>query len=512
MLRVIFYHNWFRRQFRHEAEGVRSEKGEQTIACKLLKTSLSFTFGEKKVLGLVITMNFLREYEKFQAKHILKACQRLISHVRLVPHSYLSYETANDSILSFYVEIEKKDGKDFTLEETTILKNGLKNELGLSIEQLSHKLFMPHNEEEVLRNTLLLSQEIRTQKDPPQIIVNFRSQSDDTLTFHVILVRAIKENEGPSIEKQFALSSDFLTFVPGSKKIVGNLRNKIHKEANTFLLECPKAPFLRQDHSVDLLRAREFIISSTRKIIGEVRDFNGGLIGQQNQLLKSLKDLLTQREMKHELHLENLFHSITPILRKSLLNPELIRSLFHLFVKLSDESEDESLELRFKEARLEHALTLMVAAEEKSVLDELSAATSELNLKELELAATSFKVGATYYQGFILVPQDSEMIARFSKLIHDRLTLWGKLKNVGQTLKISLPRPTTLLDPRIGTDRTSGIVIKMLYEGLVRIDSNGKPSLAVAERIDISSDQRRYTFHLRPTKWSSGKAVTAYDF
>jgi len=506
MLRIIVYLNWFRRSLRDE-----ENKGRE-IRFKCMKTNLSFPFGEKKVLGLAISLNYLSEYEKFEEKHILKACQRLIPHIRIVPHSFFSYETAGDTIRSFYIEIEKKEGKDFSADELKIFKNGLVTELGQSIEQLSHRLFMPHNEEEVLRNTLLLSQELRGPKDPPQIIVNFRNQTENSLTFHVIFVKLLTDMHAPLLDKQFLLSNDFITFVPGSKKVVGQLKNKIEKEAHTFLLECPKLPFLRQDHSVDLLRAREFIISSVRKIVGEVRDFNGGLIGQQNQLLKNLKDDFSTKEQKHELHLENLFHSITPVLMKSLLNPELIRALFQLFIKLYDESEEETLELRLKEVRLEHAHIMLIASEDCVILDELNGAISDLRLKELEFAETRFKVGTHYYQGYIVVPEQAESMQKFSKLINDRLHFYGKLKNLGQTMRISLPRPTTLLDPRIGTDRTSGIVIKMLYEGLARIDSNGKPALAVAERVTISPDQTRYTFHLRPTKWSNGKVVTAYDF
>lgn len=510
MCRIICYHNWYRKNLRLSMR--QGDNQEKQIKFKMMKTPLHFAFGTKKVIGIVIAVNFLSEYEQFEAKHILKACQRLISHIRIVPHSFLCYENSSDTIHSFYLEIERKDGKDLTKEEYKLLQSGLETELALSVEQLSHKLFMPHNEEEVLRNILLLSQEIRNIKDPPQIIVSFRGQSENSLTFHVIFVRILKDSEVAPIEKVFQHASEFLTFITGSKKIVGHLRNKHPKEANTFLLECPKMPFLRQDHSVDLLRAREFVVSSVRKLIGEVRDFNGGLICQQNQLLNALKELLTPREMKHELHLENLFHSITPVLMKSLLAPELLKMLFQLFIQLTDDADDESSELRYKELRLEHALCFMITSEEKALIDEIQSSTAELVFKDLELAVTSFKVANMYYQGYILVPQESETLEKFSKHLNDKLNAHSRLKNLGQMLKISLPRPTSLLDPRIGTDRTSGIVIKMLYEGLIRIDLNGKPSLALAERVDISSDQMTYTFHLRQTKWSNGKQVTAHDF
>ncbi len=56
----------------------------------------------------------------------------------------------------------------------------------------------------------------------------------------------------------------------------------------------------------------------------------------------------------------------------------------------------------------------------------------------------------------------------------------------------------------------------MLYEGLVRLDVFSKDYHVVpgvAERWDVSSDRRHYTFHLRSdAKWSNGRPVVARDF
>jgi oligopeptide transport system substrate-binding protein len=55
-------------------------------------------------------------------------------------------------------------------------------------------------------------------------------------------------------------------------------------------------------------------------------------------------------------------------------------------------------------------------------------------------------------------------------------------------------------------------VAKNLYESLTRIDSQGKPQLAGAEAVDISSDHLHYTFRLRDNQWSNGMDVTAYQY
>src|SRR5690606_6314917 len=69
------------------------------------------------------------------------------------------------------------------------------------------------------------------------------------------------------------------------------------------------------------------------------------------------------------------------------------------------------------------------------------------------------------------------------------------------------------LDPANATDSTSGTVLNQLMEGLTRIDAQGNPHPAVAEKWEVSKDGKEITFHLRKdAKWSNGDPVTAHDF
>ena len=68
------------------------------------------------------------------------------------------------------------------------------------------------------------------------------------------------------------------------------------------------------------------------------------------------------------------------------------------------------------------------------------------------------------------------------------------------------------LDPRVGGDRRSQLVIRELFEGLTRIGQDGRVELASASSYTISDDGLVYTFKLKPSLWSNGEPVTAYDF
>lgn len=68
------------------------------------------------------------------------------------------------------------------------------------------------------------------------------------------------------------------------------------------------------------------------------------------------------------------------------------------------------------------------------------------------------------------------------------------------------------LHPHLGVDLRSRAVEIALYEGLVRVGSDGTIIPTGAEKISISPSQKTYTFHLRPIQWSNGEMVTAFHY
>ncbi|MCM3040479.1 peptide ABC transporter substrate-binding protein [Paenibacillus motobuensis] len=80
-----------------------------------------------------------------------------------------------------------------------------------------------------------------------------------------------------------------------------------------------------------------------------------------------------------------------------------------------------------------------------------------------------------------------------------------------QTLRINLSAEPPTFDPAQAQDSQANTVLKMMYEGLVRLDADGKEVPGAAESWDV--DGTKYTFHLRKdAKWSNGDPVTAKDF
>lgn len=67
------------------------------------------------------------------------------------------------------------------------------------------------------------------------------------------------------------------------------------------------------------------------------------------------------------------------------------------------------------------------------------------------------------------------------------------------------------LHPGLASDTTSAAIINNTFEGLMTM-VDGEPTLAAAEKYEVSEDGLVYTFTLRDSQWSNGDAVTAGDF
>lgn len=504
LLKLVVTHHFLKEQFPLQS------KKEKQLFFKVFPSKLLFAFGSKEVLSLVVSLRALSRYEHFDQRHLVQACKRCIPSLEMVPESFYSYSYANESTLSLYVEVAKIDGSRLTRDEYSLLKKELERELPLAIEHVVTRIDIPPNEDDVLRNILLLSQEIKNVRSPPQVIIQFHEQNDTLLTFHVTLVQLVKKEDEPILFPS-APTSDIVRFLPLTASLLDKLRNKYQKKSLTFLVQCTKDSFLRHDHSIDFLRAREAVHRGIEEVFGRVRDLNGGLIYQQNKLLERVKTLLSEEEAKELFFIEKLFHSLSPSLMKNLLGPEHILTVFRQLRSLQKTSKLKS-STHFLQETYDQESFFGCLCPDGFCVDNILTLQEQYGLAKDELALFQIEYEGCLYCFVICLHPDEAKRTSFLEAIKDLMLEKRKKQESSALLRISLPRPTIVLDPRLGTDRTSSTLIKMLYEGLMRLGPQGIPTHAVADEVRISDNGRLYTFYLRQTLWSNGQQVTAHDF
>ncbi|MGY0691915.1 peptide ABC transporter substrate-binding protein [Virgibacillus sp. FSP13] len=82
-----------------------------------------------------------------------------------------------------------------------------------------------------------------------------------------------------------------------------------------------------------------------------------------------------------------------------------------------------------------------------------------------------------------------------------------------QVLNVNIKTEPPSMHPGQATDTTSVAVLNQTFEGLTRLDQDGKTQKAMAQEVEVSDDQKTYTFTIRDdAKWSNGDPVTAKDF
>lgn len=80
-------------------------------------------------------------------------------------------------------------------------------------------------------------------------------------------------------------------------------------------------------------------------------------------------------------------------------------------------------------------------------------------------------------------------------------------------IAVNLQSEPKSLDPQLASDASGITIDSLIYEGLTRLDRDGKVIPAAAESWEISEDGLRWVFHLRKDmKWANGNPVTAKDF
>ncbi len=365
LMRIISIQYLFRKWLR---EAVMVFPGKRHLSLKISRANLADRKGTKKVLFIIVGVNLFKEKEVFQKKHLLKAIQNYLPSAVYVENSFYSNYTGNEGICILYMEIEKKTGEEFSEQEITLLRLELPNDLKDRIELPMHPIFMPRNEEEIMRNILALSHQIKFVRDIPQITISFDEQTGEHLFFTVILVRVLKSTAKP-IQELFMSSDTKISYIHDRSKNIGLIRKKHIKEANVFHLKLSKENFLRKDHSIDLFKARQFIISEIVRLVGEIRDFNGGMIAKQTELLCAVRESLGNEFKYSELLLENFFCSLLPIGAKAVIRSKVLKKLFTMLVEALDTTLLDNCGYLFNTAQDSEHVYIMIK-EERSFLKE----------------------------------------------------------------------------------------------------------------------------------------------
>ncbi len=475
---------------------------------RFLPTSLVFPFASKPVLGCLIGFNTLDRNELFDEENVLLALHKHLPDLRIVKESAYTHTSQHKDLKILYLEIEKKDGTPFTLSEQKILKEKLRETVKYSIQTLAPVIFARPNEEELYKNILILSQEIQTLDDPPQAYITLDHQTGKDIVFCVTLVY-ISPFHHFSLKEHF---TDCL-FISELLSTVRHLEESHPVEAHVLRLHLPRdVSILRSDGSLDFYAARRKVTDLIKSAIGEFRDYNGGIIIKQQELLQEFKEKFLEISKQNPELLETFFYAIVPLHKQAILQVNLLSGLFGHFLENRKEKLPNNSPYSFKIHYQGPHSFLSIQGEDSSLTSAITSVLQEPSFKTVDLAYNILDTLDGIFFNCVFLQADTQEAKSCIQALQQSLEHWSHKLNYRQTLRMGLDFSVVSLDPRIGGDTVSSDMLKLLFEGLTRFNQNGQIEYGIAESIEISSNSKQYTFKLRSTLWNDGSPVSAHDF
>ena len=282
------------------------------------------------------------------------------------------------------------------------------------------------------------------------MIVNFLEQTNNEVSFVVILLRLQKPGI-TDLKALFKHAESPFTFLDHDVKVVGILRKKYPKEAHVFQVRIDKKQFLRKDFSLDLYKARQSVIAELSHLIGEIRDFNGGMISKQHETLTSLKELLLESGIHNDFLLENFFYSITPKYMQSILKPEIIKELFILLIDAIDHDYAHSPVLESFKYVNDYFL-LLISCTSQMLLDSIKKIIENIDIEYIELSSAKVDIYDIHAVAYLMRFDDPNQCIVLQNVVHEEIVAWEKLNATGpfSSSKILLERTQ---ESRIGSLR-----------------------------------------------------------
>lgn len=105
---------------------------------------------------------------------------------------------------------------------------------------------------------------------------------------------------------------------------------------------------------------------------------------------------------------------------------------------------------------------------------------------------------------FSFPPQARAKFPQKNRVVHKEKVPGQSRSRYGGTLVWGTTNPPTMINPVLTQHSVSAALIPLIFNGLVRINADGKVEPDLAESWDISEDKRTYAFHLR-------RGVTFHD-
>ncbi|MCB1119219.1 MAG: hypothetical protein KDK65_04590, partial [Chlamydiia bacterium] len=427
------------------------------ICTRFLSINLNYTFGSDLVLGVVVAVSHLDEYQLLNERCIMQSILRYIPDAIAVNGSYIHVHQSHEAPHLYYIEIKRKQAKRVNLNERSLLKENLSQSIKASIEDVIPAAFVMNNEEEIMKNILTLRQELISIEDPPQVIISFENHTTSHITFSVTLVR-ILEQDHVSLNEAFRELSEEWEYLPERKRIVSQEHDDFTKEAHVFHLRYRKSLTSNSDeNSLNLHRSRQAVVNLLTEHLGPIRDYTGGVIVQQNAIFEQLKTRYSPLIQSHPGLIESFFYQLHPTDMVVVLPFEEIAQFFESITQVIDTSTQETNGYTVYQKESEQMLKTVVRIP-NNMKEFLQKRLSQLEIDHVQILTTLFHHRGVTFFGVMAHAKMSQRRFLIQEKIQELLRACIHEEQNSQVLNICTYVIPPSLDPRISLHDANSLI------------------------------------------------------
>lgn len=443
---------------------------------------VSHPFCSKEVLSLFFEINSLViDFDVIRKMVLMKNPE-----VVFVNGSHLSSKNHREGVTKIYFEMYKK-GETFEAQELVDLHDDLSRSIVSFLEKPEPQFIVPSNRELLMKSFRWIIRDL-DKGDLPHVYIDYNRQMGAFFQFSALICQ-VTHKEMPFLKKSLEHPDVHI------EGICSFNEGEVKKEGAILSIDIPFHP------SLSILDARKKCYLLIESLIGIFRDVNGGLLEKIEQNFGQFCKLFPSSERD----LKAFFHGIYPQERQATASPFFLKILYTLIQK----EQENDLELNHIVREEGHQISICIKTPHKNFEKEFRLYLLR-HVSEIVFASSLLKDGIIVCCGLPVAQLETK--EELKSLVHSFFTNWHQKKEVKQVLRLSCAANFTSFDPRIGTEEETSHLHKMLFEGLMRVDSKGYPEKGLAQSVEIDPSGRHYHFVLRESQWSNGRSLTAHDF
>jgi len=460
------------------AQEITSFKGDCSLST--LRHTITFPFRTKEVLSLFIDL----KDSSVDINSIKRIVLENYKDIALVNGSFLSIIDQQENTAKIHLEVQKE--KAFSEKEVSSFQKNLPQIIEDYLGRPKVQLIVPSNRELLLKSFRWIISDLN-REDIPQIFIDFSRQTESSFQFSTLICAPREFNEIHLKEK--------LNHPDIHVEASNNLKEENYlKDGVVLTIE------ISTKSALSIIEARKKAYLLIESLLGPIRDVNGGLLEKiENNFCLLCNEIKAPIES-----LENFFYGIYPQERQATASISLLKKVY---TSMNRPKLDQEIDYFVKEDDDSLCITIRTSNSdfEKEFRHPILSKFPEL------LIASSHSSGrATISCAFQKTQElESELLKSLTFSFYNH---WKEKKELKQVLRLGCTIQFPSLDPRIGVEEEPSSLLKMLFEGLIKIGANGKPENALAKKIEISKSGLLYRFHLRESYWSNKMPLTAHDF